>query len=66
MQLASRAGAFTYFYIFSAKKFTNQRNEKKNQKNQEKFLKKVKELIMMDEIVNEDIEKNSKKAQRKQ
>ena len=44
---------------FLAKEFGNRRNEKKNKKKEE-ILKKVKDSIMIEEIVNEDIEKTTK------
>ena len=46
------------FVFFSAKEFRNRRNEKMNFS---RIFKKVKESIMVDEIVNEDIEKIGKK-----
>ena len=48
------------FLHFLDKEFGNRQNEKKNQKNQRKILKKIKELIMIKEIVNEDIGKTAK------
>ena len=46
------------FVFFSAKEFGNLRNEKMNFS---RIFKKAKESIMVDDIVNEDIEKTAKK-----
>ena len=46
------------FVFFSAKEFRNRQNEKMNFS---RIFKNVKESILVDEIVNEDIEKTAKK-----
>ena len=53
---------FTYFcFFFLAKELGNRWNEKKRiRKTIEEILQKVKESIMIEEIVNEDIEKTEK------
>ena len=64
MWLACRTGVFTYFCVFLAKQIGKRRNEK----TKEEILKKVKNSIIIEEIVNEDIEKQQKvlKTQMKQ
>ena len=73
LKIVNLIGIYNWFiylvlYIFLAKEFGNQRNEKRNKKNQIEILKKVKDWIMIEEIMNEDIEKQQKvlKAQKKQ
>ena len=60
MWLVSRTGVFTYFCNFSAKNFGNQRNENRIRKTKEQTLKKMYESIIVNEIVNQYIEKTAK------
>ena len=64
MWVASITVVFTHFciFFFSAKEFGNRRNGKRIRKTKEEILKKVKESKMIEEIVNEDIEKTAKKC----
>ena len=52
MWLASRTGVFTYFCIFQLKKLETDKTEKR--------IRKAKEGIVMEEIVNKDVKKTSK------
>ena len=61
MWLGSITGVFTYFCnFFQLKKLEKKRHEKKNQKNQWRNFEKVKDSIIIEEIVNEDIEETAK------
>ena len=63
MWLASTTGVFTYFRIFSQlKNLETDETKKRIRKTKEEILKKMKDSIMIEEIVNEDIEKNSKRC----
>ena len=61
MWLASRAGVFTNFCsFFQLKYFETEKNEKRIGKNKKEILKKVRESIMIEEIIYVDIEKTAK------
>ena len=63
MWLASTTGVFTYFRIFSQlKNLEIDETKKRIRKTKVEILKKMKDSIMIEEIVNEDIEKNSKRC----
>ena len=63
MWLASTTGVFTYFRIFSQlKNLEIDETKKRIRKTKVEILKKMKDSIMINEIVNEDIEKNSKRC----
>ena len=62
MWLASTTGLFTYFCIFFFFKLNNletDETKKKRGKSKGEILKQLKDSIMTEEIVNEDIEKTS-------
>ena len=61
MWLASRTSLFTYFCIlfFKRKNLETDDTKKRIRKTKEEILKKVKESIMIKQIVNEDIEKTT-------
>ena len=60
MWLASRTGVVTYFCFSLTKELANRRNEKRNPKNQRINSERVKDSIMIEEIISEDIEKTVK------
>ena len=59
MWLASRTGLFTYFCIFQLNNLKTDETKRKRGKPKGEILKQLKDSIMTEEIVNEDIEKTS-------
>ena len=60
MWLVSRTGVFTYFcFFFLLKDLETDNTKRRIRKTKHEIFKKVKDLIMMEKVINEDFEKAS-------